>query len=147
MSGPIRYCRLIFFFFLLTFLYRQARELRNKTAKDLKAYASGKAGSKGPKDLEREQLELHGFAPLPSTTSTRSMVPATSYQIAGPGMATVTRQQAPGMASMHRVHFPFAMQEQTNFAFEPPAPLRSHQQGAARGGVFRRNAPGRSGHF
>jgi hypothetical protein len=50
---------------------------------------------------------------------------ATQYQIAGPGMATVIKanHQLPTNAgappSLHRVHFPFSVADQSNFAFAP----------------------------
>jgi len=128
---------------------KEARELCVQASKELKLYAAGKevpASSGKLEDARRPQsgpsgnggLWGHG---LSASSSGRSLVPSTSYQISGPGMATVTRQKVPGHASMHRVHFPFAVKDQTNFAFEPPVPLRHQpgvQPGTVKGGVFRR---------
>lgn len=47
-----------------------------------------------------------------------STVKPTKYHISGPGMATVIR----GSNSLHRVHFPFTVQDQKNFTFDMESP-------------------------
>jgi len=74
---------------------------------------------------------------------------ATQYQIAGPGMATVIKANrlptnAGAPPSLHRVHFPFSVADQSNFAFAPGSGVV--RQAGPQHGVRRKVIRGGSGY-